>query len=185
MPLAVKIGCVNIRLCRLAVKRRDAARCAFAAASPAVVFATVVLPAIVLLCPAAAARQPSAEAITVADAYVRASLPGVSVSAMYMRLYNGGDEPRALVAAETAAAASVELHTHVMGEGGVGGMRRTHEIVLEPGAATVLRPGGAHIMLLGVKKPLSHGGRVNARLFYRDGSVSAIVAPVIDINRKR
>ena len=43
-------------------------------------------------------------------------------------------------------------------ENGVYGMHSVHAIEVSPGAAsTILRPGGAHVMLEGLKQPLKIG----------------------------
>ena len=174
MPSLLKIVCANIANGRFAVKRRRGVRAA-----------TMALTAAVLLGPtAAAARQPSAEAVEVIRPYVHATLPGARVGVVYMDLQNHSNERRYLSAVETTAAANVELHTHAMTDG-VMRMRRVHEIALAPGAVTVLRPGGLHIMLIDLARPLPHGGRIRARLTYRDGSVAELDIPVIDSNQAK
>lgn len=61
-----------------------------------------------------------------------------------------------LVSAASPAAGRVELHTHVM-EGEVMRMRQVPAIEVKPGEPTALKPGGLHVMLLGLKKPLTEG----------------------------
>ena len=51
----------------------------------------------------------------------------------------------------------MELHVFNV-ENGVYGMHPVHAIEVSPGAAsTVLQPGGAHVMLEGLKQPLKVG----------------------------
>ena len=78
-------------------------------------------------------------------------------SAAYMRLTDRGTEPDELISASSAVAEKVELHVFNV-ENGVYGMHRVDSIRVSPGAAaTVLQPGGAHVMLEGLKRPLKEG----------------------------
>ena len=60
------------------------------------------------------------------------------------------------MAATTAVAKSVELHTMSM-EGDVMKMRQLDAIELPKGAMVELKPGGLHLMLMGLKAPLKAG----------------------------
>jgi periplasmic copper chaperone A len=78
-------------------------------------------------------------------------------SAAYMRLFDRGTEPDELISASSPVAGKVELHVFNV-ENGVYGMHRVIAIRVSPGAAaTVLEPGGAHVMLEGLKRPLKEG----------------------------
>ena len=78
-------------------------------------------------------------------------------SAAYMRLTDRGTEPDELISASSPIAGKVELHVFNV-ENGVYGMHRVSSIRVSPGAAaTVLQPGGAHVMLEGLKRPLKPG----------------------------
>jgi periplasmic copper chaperone A len=77
--------------------------------------------------------------------------------AAYMRLVDVGTAPDELVSASSPVATKVRLHVFDV-ENGVYGMRAVHGIEVTPGAATtILRPGGAHVMLEGLKQPLKVG----------------------------
>jgi periplasmic copper chaperone A len=78
-------------------------------------------------------------------------------SAAYMRMTDQGTKPDALISASTPVAQKVELHVFNV-ENGVYGMHPVPAIEVSPGAAsTVLQPGGAHVMLEGLKQPLKIG----------------------------
>jgi copper(I)-binding protein len=92
-------------------------------------------------------------------------------SAVYMILYNDGAAPDRLMGAETDVAAHVELHETRM-EGGMGHMFRVPHIVLPPGGRVELKPGGLHVMLIGLKRDLKMGERLPlVLLFERAGRV--------------
>jgi periplasmic copper chaperone A len=78
-------------------------------------------------------------------------------SAAFMNLTDHGAAPDELISASSPVAQNVQLHVFDV-ENGVYGMHRVNAIEVAPGAvATVLRPGGAHVMLEGLKQPLQVG----------------------------
>ncbi len=84
-------------------------------------------------------------------------LPAVSPNgAAYMTLTNKGGTADRLVGVSTPAAKMAEIHNHVM-EDGVMKMRQVGVIELAPGASATLKPGGLHVMLMGLTEPLEEG----------------------------
>ncbi len=73
-----------------------------------------------------------------------------------MTIVNRGDEADRLLAVTTAAAKAARLHTNLMTDG-VMRMRRVEALEIAPGEPAVLRPGGLHVMLMGLKKRLIEG----------------------------
>ena len=138
--------------------------------------AFAVFGAAVLALGALAARA-EGSAISVSDAYARAVPPGQPNSAVFMNLTNGSDHPRALVAAASPAADAVELHTHIE-EGGMMRMRRVERIEIPAGGTVSLKPGGLHVMLIGLKENLQPDGQVDLTLTFDDGAKTKIQAPV-------
>lgn len=127
-----------------------------------------------------AAADNIADAVTVNDPYIRAVPPVVKTSAAFMELRYSGPDQEFLVAAETPAAASVELHMHEH-DNGVMRMRRIPHIHLPPNEPVSLAPGGLHIMLFDLQGPLEVDGQVPITLIFADDSrkeISATVRPV-------
>ena len=77
-----------------------------------------------------------------------------------------GETPR-LVAAATPFARNVELHTHIR-EGEVMRMRPVRDIPLPAGQTVRLRPGGLHLMLIGLTEPLQQGRAVPLTLRFAE-----------------
>ena len=125
----------------------------------------------------AAMAETAADTVSVADPYVRAVPPGQPNSAAFMQLTNQSDTDHVLVAAESAVAQTVELHTHVMEEGMMK-MRRIEKIDLPAGQAVELQPGGLHIMLIGLNQELQPDAQVALTLVFEDGSKSEVQATV-------
>jgi copper(I)-binding protein len=146
--------------------------------SPLIAFAlTLTLAAAAALSAGAAVAATAAERIRIDTPYARAVPPGQPNSAVFMVLQNEADVPRALVAAESDAAATIELHTHRMADGMMQ-MRRIERIELPPGELIELKPGGLHVMLIGLTEQLAPGGAVALTLIFDDGSRAEITAPV-------
>jgi len=140
------------------------------------------LPAISLLLaviPAAAAEHhdgmghPKVGAIVVEQAWARASL--TANGAAYVSLQNTGKSTDHLVSIRTPVANRAELHTHLMDKG-IMRMRPLKAIELSPGAPAVMRPGGDHIMLMGLKRKLKEGERFPITLrFAKAGEITVMV----------
>jgi copper(I)-binding protein len=97
----------------------------------------------------------AADGPTVAQAWARATAPGVDVGAVYLSIDGGATGDR-LVSASSVRAAMVHLHT-VEESGGVAKMRAVEGIEVPAGKRVVLAPKGTHIMLMGLAKPLVAG----------------------------
>ena len=124
-----------------------------------------------------AMAQSAAELVGVQDAYVRAVPPGQPNSASFMGLHNSDSQDHALVGAVSPAAKVVELHTHTMKDGMMQ-MRPVERIDLPAGTTTSLKPGGFHVMLIGLQQPLVPDQTVPLTLMYEDGSKAQVNAPV-------
>ena len=133
------------------------------------------LPIAVLSGAPAAADSVRVGDIAVENAWVRAS--SVNVSAAYATLHNLGKRPDLLIAAASPAAARVEIHTVVERDGKVG-MKRVDSVEVAPGEPAVLRPGGLHIMLMGLKRKLAPGDSIELSLRFSKAGRIAIRAPV-------
>jgi len=95
-----------------------------------------------------------------------------------MRLAHIGTRPDELISASSPVAEKVELHVFGV-ENRVYGMHPVDAITVSPGAvATVLRPGGAHVMLERVKRPLKVGERFPLSLNFRNAGSVQIEVPV-------
>ena len=121
----------------------------------------------------AAAAAPAAGRVVTEAGWTRAMPAGASVSAGYLRIRNTGSAADRLLTATSSAAKSVELHETSMVDGDMQ-MRRVEQLELAPGAVVDLAPGGMHLMLIGLAKPLKIGDVVTVTLqFERAGRVKA------------
>jgi copper(I)-binding protein len=92
----------------------------------------------------------------------------VQNGAAYMTITAQGGAGDRLIAAASPAANRAELHTHIM-EGNVMRMRQVQGIDVKPGETAALKPGGFHVMLLGLKQPLVEGQSFPLTLTFEKG----------------
>lgn len=96
--------------------------------------------------------------LVVTGAWTRPAAVGMN-TAGYMTITNKGAVADQLVSASCAAAASVTLHQSRL-VNGVMTMRPVPGVPIASGAGASLAPGGFHLMLEGLKRPLAAGGKV-------------------------
>ena len=132
------------------------------------------------------AHEFKAGAITIGHPYARATAVGQPTGGGFMKLINGGGNDKLLsVSAEVSKA--VELHEMKM-EGDVMKMRQVEGIDLQAGKTVELKPGGYHVMFIGLKAPLKAGDSFPVKLkFEKAGEVTVDVkveAPGADHSMK-
>lgn len=111
--------------------------------------------------------------IKIEQPWSRASAPGAQVAGGYMTIRNLGAAGDRLVSATSPAAARVELHVHI-NKDGVMQMREVPGYDVPAKGAFALKPGGAHLMFIDLKRPLKEGEKVPVKLrFEKAGEVSA------------
>ncbi len=111
--------------------------------------------------------------IEVRDAWVREVPPTSKMSAAYMVIENKGNQPDKLVGASNNASEITELHETVGGK-----MRRVKDIEIPANGKAELKPGGLHIMLINLKKPLKEGDTVELTLKFEKSGEIKVQAPV-------
>ncbi len=109
--------------------------------------------------------------------WVRESPPNASMMAGYLTLVNETDRPLVLVGASSPQFERVEFHRSRV-EGGMARMTRERELVVAPGKALRLAPGGRHLMLVKPKRALRAGDRVELTLRDAEGRSWQVVLPV-------
>lgn len=141
-------------------------------------FATSLLAALVLLGSAAAHAE-----VTVAEPWVRATVPAQKATGAFMQLESDADAR--LVSAASPVAGVVEIHEMVMDKD-VMKMNRVDGLALPAGQAVELKPGGYHVMLMDLKGQVKEGDQVPLTLTVEnmDGSRQTIelTAPARPLN---
>ena len=115
------------------------------------------LPRICLALALAASALVAQAQVTAKNAWVRATVPAQKTTGAFMTLVSSEDVK--VVGASSPAAAKVELHSS-MSMGGVMQMHAMDSIALPTGKAVELKPGGMHVMLIGLKRQMKEGDKV-------------------------
>lgn len=111
--------------------------------------------------------------ISIEQPWSRQTAPGQSNGAGFLTIANRGKAADRLLGGTSPAAAKVEVHSMSMA-GGVMRMRPvTGGLPIPAGGSIALKPGGYHIMLIGLKAPLAPGASVPVTLrFENAGSIA-------------
>ncbi len=115
--------------------------------------------------------------IKIIDPWVRAVPPNAKNTALFMVIENSGDEEDALIEVKTDIAKMVMIHKTV-NEDGVMKMVHVHHLKILPHSTVELKPGGYHIMIMGLKQPLGVNKFVKFTLIFKKSGTVQIEAPV-------
>lgn len=117
-------------------------------------------------------HQFTSGSLTIDRPWSRPTIGSAPNSAAYLKITNRGGTPDTLMGVKSDVAKRVELHTVKM-DGGVMRMRAVKGVIAVPANASVeLKPGGFHIMLIGLTRKLSAADTFDLTLqFERQGEV--------------
>ncbi|UOO88949.1 copper chaperone PCu(A)C [Vitreoscilla massiliensis] len=115
--------------------------------------------------------------IHASQAWSRFTAPSVPTGVVFMQLHNAGPQADALVSASSPVAKKVEIHNHI-NDKGVMRMRQVAKVDVPAGQSVSLQPGGYHVMLIGLKKPLKLNDTFPVTLKYQSGKTQKITATV-------
>ena len=122
--------------------------------------------------------------IQVRHPWSRATPPGAKVAAGYMEIRNNGRQPDKLVSASTAAAQRVEMHVTER-DGEVMKMREVKSLEIPARERYELRPGGSHLMLVDIVRPLKKGEKFAMRLLFERAGELEIELEVQELGSRR
>ena len=134
-----------------------------------------------LLLAVAAPAAAQTAAIRVDHQWSRATPAGATAGAVYMTIENAGNAEDRLTGVSSDVAAATELHEMKMADGVMKMRAVTEGLVVPAHGSVALKPGGYHVMLMGLKKPLKAGATLVLTLdFAKTGKVE-VSAPVMDM----
>ena len=113
------------------------------------------------------ACAPTAKDVEASDVWARTGMAGGN-SAVYMMLVNGTSADDELLSASSDVAEAVELHESKMGANGEMQMIPQASILLAAGAKVEFKPGGLHVMLIGLKQELKIGDEFELTLHFKN-----------------
>jgi copper(I)-binding protein len=137
-------------------------------------FAYAALLSIVLTAPVQA-EDVTAGDLVIAQPWTRATPGGAKVAGGYLTIENKGSTPDRLVSGSTSAAKKIEIHEMAMNNDVMTMRPIDGGLVIEPGKAVKLAPGGYHLMLLELHNPIKQGDALAVILtFERAGKVKVL-----------
>src|SRR5882757_3286659 len=117
-------------------------------------------------------------AIEIGHPWSRATPPTAESGGGFLAITNTGTTPDRLIAVKSPAADKVEIHEMKM-DGNVMRMRELEQgIEIAPGATIDLKPGGFHIMFMGLKAPFAKDTKVPLTLVFEKAGSIAVELPV-------
>jgi len=114
--------------------------------------------------------------IKIEGAYTRTTVPGQKVAGGFMKIIDQGAADQ-LIGASSSVADEVQLHTMSM-EGNTMQMRQVKAIDVPATGTVELKPGGLHLMLIGIKAPLKAGDLIAVKLKFAKAGEVEVKLPV-------
>ncbi len=121
--------------------------------------------------------------LEISGPWSRATPKGAATAIGYMRIKNNGTAPDRLIGGSVEVARNLQLHSMTM-ENGVAKMRELKDVEIKPGQMLEFKPGGSHIMFVGLKHPLNRGEHVKGTLTFEGAGTVQIEYDVQGIGAK-
>ncbi len=125
------------------------------------------------------ARGALAGELAVESAWARATPPGAKVAAVYLVIDNQSTKSDRLLKLRSPVAASAEVHRSSV-EDGIARMRPVTVMHIGAGERIAFEPGGLHVMLMGLRKPLVAGQSFMLELTFEVAGPRRVVVAVRD-----
>jgi copper(I)-binding protein len=123
-----------------------------------------------------AACQTASGGLEVNDAWARPAASGGN-GAAYFVIENGSGQDDALVSASADIASAVELHMTMVHGGDTMEMQMQENVAI-PRGRTEFKPGGLHVMFIGLTRDLKVGDTFDLTLDFRDAGEMKVTVTV-------
>ena len=121
------------------------------------------------------------DGLTLSNFRARASIGSMKNSGAYGEILSNKDDR--LIQASSSVAKIVELHQHI-NDNGVMRMRKVDTgFMIKSNESMVMTPGGYHIMLIGLHKPLKENTSMDLLLKFESGKTIDIAIPIVSIKK--
>jgi len=97
--------------------------------------------------------------ISFENAWIRLVPPSSEITGAYVKIVNANLEDQ-LISAKSSISESVEIHSMIEKDGMMMMRHLENGIEIKEGEISILRPGGNHLMLIGLQKSLSLNDKV-------------------------
>ena len=115
--------------------------------------------------------------LQVTQVWSRPTPPTASVGVVYLSITNSGKQADRLLDLSSSIAGKVEIHESRNVKGAMQ-MRAVTYVECPPGTTVKIEPGGLHVMLIGLTRPLVAGTVFSLTLQFRDAGALTLRVPV-------
>lgn len=120
-----------------------------------------------------------ADMFNIGTVQIRATAPGMAVTGGYVTITNNGHAGDRLVAASAGFAKRVEIHEMIHDNGVMKMRQRSGGVEIPAGETVMLKPGGLHLMLMGLGETMVPGEMRDVTLEFASGHVVTVPAMVL------
>ena len=121
------------------------------------------------------------DGLTLSNFRARASIGSTKNSGAYGEIQSNTNDR--LIKASSSVAKVVELHEHI-NDNGIMRMREVEGgLALTAGKSIVMKPGGHHIMLIGLHEPLKADTAMDLSLEFESGKLIELSIPIVSIKK--
>lgn len=132
---------------------------------------TVVTAVLVVVATSALAHNADIDGLKIIEPWTRATPPNAKVGGGYLTLTNTGVRSDRLLDGSSEIAARVEVHKMEMKDGIMTMRPVPRGVPIQPGATVRLAPGGYHLMLMDLKRPIVEGEMIPVKLRFEQAGV--------------
>jgi len=118
------------------------------------------------------------KSISIETPWVRASVGVTGPTAAFMTIVNRSSKPDRLIKVRAAFAGMVQIHRTVV-KNDQARMMHVGQIDIPAGGKALLQPGGYHIMIMRLKKPVVKGTKVKLTLTFMRAGEMTVEAEVL------
>jgi len=140
--------------------------------------------AVILVATAAFAEPVQVGSITIDKAWSRATPKAAKAGGGYMAITNNGDSTDKLIAVSSEAARKTEIHNMSIKDGVMHMAPVDGGLEIKPGETVELKPGGYHVMFMGLKAPLKMGDMVMVKVQFENAGMAMVHMPIAKIGAK-
>lgn len=137
-----------------------------------------------LFCIAPLSAQTKVGNLQIVKPMVRATLPGQSMSSGYLTIENKGSTADRLIAATFSKAKEVQIHEMKM-DGDKMMMRQVTGLDVPANGMLELKPGGYHLMLIGLDGAIKEGEQVKINLQFEKAGKVEVIFPSQAVSGKK
>ena len=114
---------------------------------------------------------------TIEGAWARPGAAGAD-SAAYFTITAAAGQPDALLSASSPDATTIDLHESTTDAAGMMGMHPIDRLDIKAGATVELKPGGYHMMVMGLTRELAVGGTIELDLVFEHAGRIVVQAEI-------